>query len=224
MASEPSWREQVAAAVEVENAADAEALILDLSDALMAYEYRYDTPEWRAKREAVERLIESGRELRRHMARADAVLGLENCPHPDSDMFWSAWHRIEDPIDKMVANLEVWLRRVDPPFPTKHRKGNPHSGIARLRLEVFGALDSAGITLSQGGLAGEVLAIILGQADRIDKRDPRSRAEFSGKDWKKWRADYVAYKRQVDVWYAAWKASGIPSMKEWAKQYDVTTE
>jgi hypothetical protein len=221
--SETSWQQQVQLAV---GSRCPSGLIIALSDALYTYATRYDTPQWREKREAVQRMIQAGQVLRQSMARADAAFGLENCPHPPSSMFSSVWHELENPVDKMVVDLKEWMEwmhRGD--APRTQQEGNPHSGRARLRLSVFRALYDADIPLIAQGTAGEVLAIVLAEADRIDGKTPRSRDEFSGTDWKRWKAEFNDDddKKAWDALYAEWKASGL-SMKEWAKQYEPTPE
>jgi hypothetical protein len=84
----------------------------------------------------------------------------------------------------------------DPPHPG--RRGNPHKGRDELRQNVLEAIeDSLGIEVQRYAScpAARALAVVLREADQLEGRAPRERAEFSGSQWRTW---YDAYHRARD--------------------------
>ena len=158
-------------------------LVRDIEAALLRYASRPDPAVWDGKWHAAKQVSQAGRALRLAITRANRV----HIQHPA----WiaSTWNGVVPPLDRMLAELDAWLPRRAPSRGMR----NPNE-MRGLRIQVLSALQDAGIPLRNNGRgrAARVLAIVLAEADRINGRQPRARADFGGTQWQGWLREFKA--------------------------------
>jgi hypothetical protein len=174
-------------------------LPIGLSDALnVALDKHAAAPKYatgtRQRQDVVALLLRKGKDLQTAMKRADVVFS-----HRGRRFLSSKWSELSDPLSGMMVSLKKWL--VWQQGMTSRKRGNPHLGERTLRLDVFGALDEAGIRISKdaGGRVAAVMRLMLAEADRRAGRSLRARSTFNGTQWARWVAEYKFFHKAATI-------------------------